>query len=121
MLSVGPEPPSTGAASCGTLPGMPDPVRLPCPCCGRATLAERGGYEICPVCFWEDDGQDSKDADVRRAGPNHVSLTEGRRNYLTIGAAEAKDLPYVRPPAADEPQGRVFVVVGDRVQEARSI
>ncbi|MFF1770133.1 CPCC family cysteine-rich protein [Streptomyces sp. NPDC058249] len=31
-----------------------------CPCCGFLTLDERGSYEICPVCFWEDDGQDAK-------------------------------------------------------------
>lgn len=29
---------------------------LPCPCCGYRTLQERGQYEICPVCSWEDDG-----------------------------------------------------------------
>ena len=34
----------------------------PCPCCGYLTLDERGGYEICPVCYWEDDGQDDHDA-----------------------------------------------------------
>jgi Cysteine-rich CPCC len=34
-----------------------------CPCCGFLTLDERGGYDICPVCFWEDDGQDHHDAD----------------------------------------------------------
>ena len=96
------------------------PERFPCPCCGRATLSERGGYEICPVCFWEDDGQDSDDADARRGGPNRVSLTEGRRNYLTLGAAEAKDLAHVRPPTAGEPPRRIFVLVGDRAEEAGS-
>nr|WP_282707098.1 CPCC family cysteine-rich protein [Nonomuraea coxensis] len=27
-----------------------------CPCCRYVTLGERGGFEICPVCLWEDDG-----------------------------------------------------------------
>ncbi|HEY5317723.1 MAG TPA: CPCC family cysteine-rich protein, partial [Solirubrobacteraceae bacterium] len=34
-----------------------DPApRFTCPCCGFLTLPdpERGSYEICPVCFWED-------------------------------------------------------------------
>ncbi|MEV0490026.1 CPCC family cysteine-rich protein [Streptomyces atratus] len=41
-----------------------------CPCCGFVTLGERGNYEICSVCFWEDDGQDDHDADRIRDGPN---------------------------------------------------
>jgi hypothetical protein len=46
------------------------------------TLGERGGFEICEICFWEDDGQDSDDADIVRGGPNHdYSLTEARNNF----------------------------------------
>ena len=41
-----------------------------CPCCGFRTLEERGMSEICPVCFWEDDGQDDHDAHIVRGGPN---------------------------------------------------
>lgn len=28
-----------------------------CPCCGFYTFDEKlnGNYDICPVCFWEDD------------------------------------------------------------------
>ncbi|MBW4608570.1 MAG: hypothetical protein KME22_15515 [Hassallia sp. WJT32-NPBG1] len=51
-------------------------VAYHCPCCGYKTLSERGGYEICPVCFWEDDGQDEEDKDVIRGGPNgELNLT----------------------------------------------
>ena len=28
---------------------------FPCPCCGYHTLAEERRWEICPICFWEDD------------------------------------------------------------------
>jgi cysteine-rich CPCC protein len=53
-----------------------------CPCCGDVTLSERGAYEICPTCWWEDDGQDDADADTVRGGPNgSLSLTEARRQY----------------------------------------
>ena len=59
------------------LDGQPANLPLRCPCCGCLTLGERGGYEICPVCFWEDDGQDDHDADVVRGGPNRaLSLTQ---------------------------------------------
>ena len=65
------------------LPG----VNYACPCCGYKTLTERGGYEICPVCFWEDDGQDDQDADDVRDGPNDtLSLTQARANFKDLGA-----------------------------------
>ena len=53
-----------------------------CPCCGYNTLRERGGYEICLLCTWEDDGQDDADADKVWGGPNaDYSLTEARKNF----------------------------------------
>ncbi|WP_386071346.1 CPCC family cysteine-rich protein [Tahibacter sp. UC22_41] len=53
-----------------------------CPCCGLPTLSSRSNYCICPICFWEDDGQDDADADEVRGGPNHeYSLTEARANF----------------------------------------
>jgi hypothetical protein len=52
-----------------------------CPGCGYPTLTERGGYEICTVCNWEDDNQDDKQADEIWGGPNStLSLTENRLN-----------------------------------------
>src|SRR4051794_35124437 len=60
-----------------------------CPCCGYITLPERGSYELCPICFWEDDGQDDHDAEQVRRGPNgNLSLAEARRNFALIGACD---------------------------------
>ena len=74
-----------------------------CPCCGYVTLEERGGYDICPVCFWEDDGQDDHDADDVRGGPNYtLSLTAARANYRQMGASEERRLPHVRRPLPHE-------------------
>lgn len=84
------------------------PAELPlrCPCCGCKTLGERQGYEICPVCFWEDDGQDNHDADVVRGGPNGaLSLTQGRSNYRQVGACDERAVKNVRPPLPDELPG----------------
>ena len=78
----------------------------PCPCCGNRTLSERAGYEICPVCFWEDDGQDDDDADVVRGGPNRdLSLTVARENFKRIGASHPGRLAHVRPPTEEEATG----------------
>ncbi|MFD6067012.1 MULTISPECIES: CPCC family cysteine-rich protein [Amycolatopsis] len=73
-----------------------------CPCCGCLTVGERGAYEICPVCFWEDDGQDEHDADVVRGGPNgRLSLTVARLNFELHGACEEAHVHHVRPPEPD--------------------
>ncbi|HYF63573.1 MAG TPA: CPCC family cysteine-rich protein [Herpetosiphonaceae bacterium] len=56
--------------------------RFTCPCCGYPTLPESGRYEICPLCHWEDDGQDDPEADRVWGGPNgDYSLSEARRNF----------------------------------------
>jgi hypothetical protein len=78
-------------------------VTFRCPCCGSKTLDMRGGFEICPVCFWEDDGQDDHDADVVRGGPNgKLSLTLARANYREFAACQRSALEHVRPPHPDE-------------------
>src|SRR3569832_1367239 len=70
-----------------------------CPCCGYCTLWARGGFEICPVCYWEDDGQDNHDADVIRAGgPNGLlSLNMARENFRNYKASDPRFVGNVRP------------------------
>jgi len=90
----------------GRIESQPSGLPLRCPCCGCRTLGERGGFEICPVCFWEDDGQDDHDADVVRGGPNGaLSLTQARANFLQIGACDERARSHVRPPRANELPG----------------
>ena len=77
----------------------PRDLPLRCPCCGCKTLSERTAFEICEVCFWEDDG----DADECRGGPNgSLSLREARANYLRFGACEESMVENVRPPRPEE-------------------
>src|SRR5271167_5264900 len=67
--------------------------KFQCPCCDHFTLDEVGTYDICPVCFWEDDGTTGEHG----FSPNGVSLSEGQENFKTLGASKEHDLPYVRP------------------------
>lgn len=61
---------------------LPDGARSSCPCCGYPTLAGRAMYQICELCWWEDDGQDDGNADVVMGSPNQdYSLTEARANF----------------------------------------
>ena len=74
-----------------------------CTCCRFLTLEQRGAFEICPVCFWEDDGQDDHDADIARGGPNStLSLSEARKNFLKFGAMEKQFVEKVRKPKPEE-------------------
>jgi hypothetical protein len=67
------------------------------------TLVSRGSFDICPVCFWEDDGQDDHDADEMRGGPNQrLTLTEARQNFRRLGACDERCTQFVRPPRDDE-------------------
>jgi len=53
-----------------------------CQCCGYPTLPERDAWNMCYLCFWEDDGQDDADADVILSGPNsNFSLSMARLNF----------------------------------------
>ncbi len=64
-------------------------VDYPCPRYYCLTLGERGGFDICPVCFWKDDGQDADDADSVRGGPNSsLSLTQARANHARLGVCD---------------------------------
>lgn len=69
-----------------------------CPCCGHVTLTERGAYEICSECDWEDDGQDDHDADVARNGPNGgMSLEDARAAYVEEGGTLLPHFPPAEP------------------------
>lgn len=58
-----------------------------CPCCCCLTLHERGGYESCPVCFWEDDGQDDHDAEEVRGAALMVHCRLLGRDTTSSSAA----------------------------------
>lgn len=85
------------------LDAQPNNLPLRCPCCGYKTLSERAAFDICPVCFWEDDGQDDHDADQCRGGPNgSLRLREARENYKAFGASQERLITHVRLPRQEE-------------------
>lgn len=62
----------------------------PCDCCGYLTMETRGDYDICPVCYWEDDGWHEE------GGANYVSLAEAQANFQLFGAVEMRLMQFVR-------------------------
>jgi hypothetical protein len=73
-----------------------------CQVCGNYTISDHGSYEICSVCFWEDDGLYDNPDEVWY-GPNDIlSLTQARKNYQAIGAVSQEKLKLVRKPFSYE-------------------
>jgi Cysteine-rich CPCC len=68
-----------------------------CPICEHRTLAARGHYEICPVCFWEDDGGPAGPESERHSHANHMTPAKAHANWRQLGAVEAAALQHVLP------------------------
>lgn len=75
----------------------------PCPCCGYLTIGEQppGMFEICPVCFWEDDNVQFEDPNYT-GGANRVSLNQARENFKLFGAVSREFVGQVRKPLPEE-------------------
>jgi len=61
-------------------------AQVRCPCCQLYTLDEEppGSFDICLVCWWEDDGVQFSDHDYR-GGANAESLNEAREAFRRQG------------------------------------
>lgn len=82
---------------------MPADERTRCLCCGFRTLSRPDAGGLCPVCWWQDDGQDDDDADVVRGTVNGtLSLSMARENFRMMGAADKRFLSHVRRPLDSE-------------------
>jgi hypothetical protein len=78
-------------------------AKFPCPSCGHEVFSESpGSFEICPVCYWEDDHVQLVFPDLA-GGANRVSLLESQRNVSDFGACEMRFKKHVRLPLATEP------------------
>lgn len=103
--------------------------KITCLCCGYRTLDERGIFDICPVCFWEDDAYFLFDVitesgkidsiynhnncydedytgedilDIPSGANDGLTLRQGRENYKKIGACCKEMLQYCRKPQKTE-------------------
>jgi Cysteine-rich CPCC len=78
-------------------------TRFRCPCCGYKTLETAGALGLCPVCWWEDDGQEDEDAaEVRLTVNGMLSLNEARQHFADCGASHPRYVPHVRKPGVTE-------------------
>ena len=68
-------------------------AKINCPCCGYVTLLKRNDYEICPVCFWQDDILDEDGF----SGANSATLSEAQKNFQNFGACSQEMIKNVLP------------------------
>lgn len=71
-------------------------ARFQCPCCDYYVLDARGRHQVCPVCYWEDDGVDLDELDAVSSA-NHISLRRARSNFARMGAADEAAVSLVAP------------------------
>ncbi|MEG0845152.1 MAG: CPCC family cysteine-rich protein [Raoultibacter sp.] len=78
-------------------------TKYPCPCCGYLTLDKQppGTFDICPVCYWEDDATQFEDPQMQ-GGANFVTLDQARENFKDFGACDRGCIEYVRRPLESE-------------------
>lgn len=79
---------------------------MQCPVCGFYTLTDPF-YDICPVCFWEDDGIQADQPNVW-GGANGPSLITARINYREYGACDEGAVRFCRPPKETEKHGKPY-------------
>lgn len=93
-----------------------------CPCCGYRTIDIRGDFDICRVCWWEDDGQDNNNAGASYGGPNGISLSQARYNFIQYGIYDPSrsDLYKIRDPKEKYAIGRVFALKENILSEIES-
>ncbi|XLZ71010.1 CPCC family cysteine-rich protein [Massilia sp. SR12] len=73
-----------------------------CPCCGYYAFGEPpGSYDICPICFWEDDVFQLYFPN-KAGGPNAYSLIESQVNFVQFGACNREMTKNVRALNTDD-------------------
>ncbi len=66
------------------------------------TLEEEppGTYEICNICYWEDDPVQFENHDYE-GGANEVSLRQAQKNFIAYGVCEECFIGSVRKPTSE--------------------
>ncbi|MDR6821158.1 hypothetical protein J2X76_006364 [Neorhizobium sp. 2083] len=53
-----------------------------CACCDNYTIDVPGTYEICEICYWEDDPVQLEEPDLP-GGANSLSLNQAKRSWFS--------------------------------------
>lgn len=76
-------------------------MKYTCLICGYMTLDSRHDWDICPVCFWEDDVS-LRNGDSRSSANRGLYISEAQANFMIFESCSKTDLRHVRKPRIDE-------------------
>lgn len=85
-------------------------LKFTCPCCGYKILTQQppGTFEICAICFWEDDKY-QYDNPSEKGGANEMSFKEAQENFLAFGACDKGSVKFVRAPTKEDVKDENFI------------
>jgi hypothetical protein len=66
-----------------------------CSCCDHITVQNRARNEVCPVCFWEDDGTELNQPNEPSASNENLTLRDARLNFKELGCCNVRWLTRV--------------------------
>jgi hypothetical protein len=75
---------------------MSNSKKYTCPCCGYKVFEQGpGSFEICPICYWEDEAKQLRYP--QESGANKFSLIESQENFEKYGVSNLELKVFVRP------------------------
>jgi hypothetical protein len=76
-------------------------MKYTCVICGYRTLDSRCDWDICPICFWEDDVL-LKKGDTKSPANGELRVSEAQANYMVYRCCSKEHLRFVRQPLSTE-------------------
>ena len=77
-------------------------AKVACVVCGYRTLGARADWDICPICFWEDDVIIDDRQDAKSPANGDMWVSEAQANFVTIGACRPEHSQNVRSPTDED-------------------
>lgn len=85
-----------------------------CPCCGYEVFeSSPGSYDICPICFWEDDALQLF-FPFSEGGANDCSLVEAQVGFVQFGACKKSMSSNVRQPTLEDRRDPLWFPLWER-------
>jgi Cysteine-rich CPCC len=75
-------------------------IKHTCFICGYRTLDNRCDWDICPICFWEDDVW--LELEDKESPANAMMVSEAQSNFIRFGAKSQTAVQHVRKPGPDD-------------------